>query len=100
MSYRVEEHGVMAILSFEYGDPEAPTNSFELDLVLRLSESTNIVGISTNCLQSFGPNFKCLAEVATGQLPHLSTQVQVSNDGLLPSSGNNLIVGPLRPDPV
>lgn len=91
----MEEHGVMAELSFEYIDPEAPTNGFWLRLGLRLSESTDLVEISTKCLQSLGPNFKCLAEEATGQLAHLSTQVQVSNDNLLPSDLNWVF----RPDP-
>ncbi|CAM0954828.1 unnamed protein product [Alopecurus aequalis] len=93
-----EEHGVMAELSFEYTDPDAPTNGFWLRLGVGLSESTNLVEISTKCLQSLGPNFKCLAEEATGQLAHLSTQVQVSNDNFLHYYSDLNWV--FRPDPV
>jgi hypothetical protein len=43
--------------------------------MLWLSESTDIVGIFTNCLKSLEPPFKPMADVACGELAQISTQV-------------------------
>ncbi|CAM0885534.1 unnamed protein product [Alopecurus aequalis] len=96
---RTEEHGVMAWLMFEYRDLEATMNFVSLKLGLRLSESTDIVGIGTKCLQSLGPSFKGLSQVAMGELAHLSTQVHVSNQNS-DYHLRNEFVGLCRPDPL
>ncbi|XBI97104.1 hypothetical protein VPH35_033296 [Triticum aestivum] len=70
----VEDNGRVARLYFEYKDRKTPVKSFRLFLVLRLYESTNIVGVTVKCLQSLGPSFKSLAEVATGEITQVPTQ--------------------------
>ncbi|XP_037482614.1 uncharacterized protein LOC119361574 [Triticum dicoccoides] len=70
----VEEYGRVACLSFQYGDLKAPLKSFWLLLILRLYESTDIVGVAVKCLQSLGSPFKSLADVATGELTQVLTQ--------------------------
>ncbi|KAM0925722.1 hypothetical protein ACQ4PT_003987 [Festuca glaucescens] len=70
-----EDYGVVAYLMFEIKDLKTPMKCFTLDLILRLSYSTDIVGISTKCSQSLGSQFKYAAEVASGELAQISTQV-------------------------
>jgi len=48
----LEGRGVEALLWYEYFDPERLDKSLCLGLVLRLSESTDIVGAATDCLRS------------------------------------------------
>jgi hypothetical protein len=48
----LEGRGVEALLWYEYFDPERLDKSLCLGLVLRLSESTDIVGAATDCVQS------------------------------------------------
>jgi len=48
----LEGCGVEALLWYEYFDPERLDKSLCLGLVLRLSESTDIVGAATDCLRS------------------------------------------------
>lgn len=73
-SVSLEDYGRVSRLDFQYKDRRAPLKSFELTLALRLYESTNIVGVTAKCLQSLGPEFKSLAEVATGELTQVPTQ--------------------------
>jgi hypothetical protein len=70
-----EDYGVVAIAWFTFGDLKTPKKCFSLLLMLRLSESTDIVGIFTNCLKSLEPPFKPMADVACGELAQISTQV-------------------------
>lgn len=51
-----------------------PSNSFHLGSILRLSESTNIIGITIKCLQLVTPHFKSTAEFAINMLLQLPTQ--------------------------
>ena len=48
----LEGRGVEALLWYEYFDPERLDKSLCLGLVLRLSESTDIVGAAIDCLRS------------------------------------------------
>ncbi|XP_047052128.1 uncharacterized protein LOC124657657 [Lolium rigidum] len=77
----LEDYGVVGIVNLDFQDLKTPTKCFRLSLMLRLSESTDIVGISTKCLQSLGPQFKSLADVASGELTGISTQVSMITPG-------------------
>ncbi|KAM0899413.1 hypothetical protein ACQ4PT_021286 [Festuca glaucescens] len=77
----VEDYGVVAIVNLDFKDLKTPTKCLSLRLMLRLSESTDIVGISTKCLQSLEPQFKSLADVASGELAGISTQVNILTPG-------------------
>ncbi|KAM3391785.1 hypothetical protein ACQJBY_013094 [Aegilops geniculata] len=70
----VEEYGRVARLDFDYKDRGEPLRNFHLTLALRLYESTDILGVTAKCLQSLGPRFKSLADVATGELTQVCTQ--------------------------
>ncbi|CAL5091776.1 unnamed protein product [Urochloa decumbens] len=70
----VEGRGVEAALEFRYEDRKTPMRSFSLVLMLRLSESTDIVGTAIRCLQSFMPSLKPVAEIVIGELTQLPLQ--------------------------
>lgn len=70
----VEGRGVEATLEFHYEDRKIPMKSFSLALMLRLSESTNIVRTAIRCLQSFTASMKHVAEAAIGELTQLPPQ--------------------------
>jgi len=70
----VEGRGVEAALEFLYEDCKMPTRSFALALMLRLSESTDIVGTAITCLQSFTSSMKHMAEAIMGELTRLPLQ--------------------------
>uniref|UniRef100_A0A0D9W1S5 Uncharacterized protein n=1 Tax=Leersia perrieri TaxID=77586 RepID=A0A0D9W1S5_9ORYZ len=69
-----EERGLEAMMSFIYEDYKVLKNSFRLGFTLRLSESTDIMGITIKCLQLVTPHFKSIAEVVIRELTQLSTQ--------------------------
>ncbi|KAM0858139.1 hypothetical protein ACQ4PT_048022 [Festuca glaucescens] len=69
-----EEHGVVASLWFRSKDSEIPTRGFNLVLMLRLSQSTDIVGIATRCLSLLGPKFQSSAQFVTGELAQMPAQ--------------------------
>uniref|UniRef100_A0A0D3GPN2 Rx N-terminal domain-containing protein n=1 Tax=Oryza barthii TaxID=65489 RepID=A0A0D3GPN2_9ORYZ len=71
---RSEERGVEAEIRLCNDNVTMLTRSFNLRLILRLSESTDIVGIIISCLQSFGPHFKSLVENAKNTVAELPTQ--------------------------
>uniref|UniRef100_A0ACD5TFA0 Uncharacterized protein n=1 Tax=Avena sativa TaxID=4498 RepID=A0ACD5TFA0_AVESA len=73
--FHSQDNGVLALLYFCREDPDAPTDCFDVELLLRLSESTDIVGITIKCLQSLGPQFEPLAsDATTGELTRLLAQ--------------------------
>ena len=76
----VEGRGVEAALEFLYEDCKMPTRSFALTLMLRLSESTAIVGTAIRCLQSFASSMKHTAEAVMGELTRLPLQ-DISDSG-------------------
>ncbi|KAL6850082.1 hypothetical protein ACP4OV_020709 [Aristida adscensionis] len=69
-----EERGLEAMIAFIYEDSNVPENSFRLGSILRLSESTDIIGITVKCLQLVTPHFKSTAEVVIKELTQLPTQ--------------------------
>jgi hypothetical protein len=69
-----EGRGVEAALEFLYEDCKMPTRRFALALILRLSESTYIVGTVITCLQSFTSSMKHMAEAIIGELTRLPLQ--------------------------
>uniref|UniRef100_A0A0D9ZGA6 Uncharacterized protein n=1 Tax=Oryza glumipatula TaxID=40148 RepID=A0A0D9ZGA6_9ORYZ len=69
-----EERGLEAMLFFVYEDCKVPKNSFRLGFILRLSESTDVMGITVKCLQSVTPHFKSTAEIVVRELTQLPTQ--------------------------
>ncbi|TVU06866.1 hypothetical protein EJB05_46902, partial [Eragrostis curvula] len=70
----LEGRGLEAMLGFVYEDHEMPENSFHIGCMLRLSESTNILGTTIRCLQLVTPHFKSTAEVVIKELIQLPTQ--------------------------
>ncbi|WVZ61692.1 hypothetical protein U9M48_011525, partial [Paspalum notatum var. saurae] len=72
-----EERGVEVVLGYDYTGSTITDKCFYLFLVLRLSESMDIVRIATECLQFLTPQFKLAAESAMGELsllPNLLVQ--------------------------
>ena len=63
-----EERGVEALLSYVYEDRDAPEKCFNLLLMLRLSESTDIFAIATRCLHSLASLFNIVTESAIREL--------------------------------
>lgn len=70
----VEGRGVEATLEFHYEDRKTPMRSFSLALMLRLSDSTDIVGTAVSCLQSLTSSMKLVADAAVGELTQLPPQ--------------------------
>ncbi|CAM0948082.1 unnamed protein product [Alopecurus aequalis] len=69
-----DDRGVEATVGFVFQDFRAPTKSFNLGFILRLSESSDIFGIIINCMQSVTPHFRVAAEVIKRELIQLPTQ--------------------------
>ncbi|KAF7033089.1 hypothetical protein CFC21_044215 [Triticum aestivum] len=69
-----EERGLEAMLSFIYEDFKVPKNSFRLGFMLRLSESTDIIGTTVKCLQLVTPHFKSTADAVIKGIIQLPTQ--------------------------
>jgi hypothetical protein len=63
-----DERGVEAVLGYCYEDSTMAEKCFTLLLFLRLSESTDIVGVATKGLQLLTSEFKLAAEFAMGEL--------------------------------
>jgi hypothetical protein len=71
----LEGRGTEAKLIFFYEDDDAPEKNLCIGSMLRLSESTDIVGVTIKCLQLLvTPHFKSTAEAATRELANLPTQ--------------------------
>jgi hypothetical protein len=62
------------MLIFLLEDGNAPENNFFLSLSLRLSESTNIVGVVIRCLELFTPHMSSITETVKTKLTQLPTQ--------------------------
>ena len=71
-----DERGVEAQLAYSYMDSTMIEKCFLLTLSLRLSESTDIVGVAIKGLQLLTAEFKLAAECATEELTLLSTNSQ------------------------
>ncbi|TKV96215.1 hypothetical protein SEVIR_9G415500v4 [Setaria viridis] len=73
------DRGVEAELYYCYQDLKTPENSFCVWLMLRLSESTDIVGIAIRCLQLLTSQFELAIESAVGELTLLPGLQDVSD---------------------
>ncbi|CAL5047004.1 unnamed protein product [Urochloa decumbens] len=72
---RLDDRGVEAKLLFVYEDDEAPEKNLCLGSILRLSESTDLVGTIVKCLELLvTPHFRPAAESARKELAQLPTQ--------------------------
>ncbi|KAJ1265804.1 hypothetical protein BS78_08G101900 [Paspalum vaginatum] len=72
---RLDDRGVEAKLLFVYEDDEAPEQNLCLGSILRLSESTDIVGTVVRCLELLvTPHFRPAADSARRELAQLPTQ--------------------------
>jgi hypothetical protein len=96
-----EERGVEAQLQYLYVDRKAVDKSFRTNLLLRLSESTDLVGIAIKCLQSLASLFNLAAESATGELTLLANLHDMSQSFDPPMAGMHIEHTHFwRPDPV
>ena len=68
------KHGTEASLVFVQKDSNAPENNFFFSIMLQISESTDIVGITIKYLQLFAPHFKSVVEIIRRELTKLSIQ--------------------------
>uniref|UniRef100_K4A0M0 Rx N-terminal domain-containing protein n=2 Tax=Setaria TaxID=4554 RepID=K4A0M0_SETIT len=71
---RNAEHGIEASLMFIRKDGNAPENDFFLTVMLQISESTDIIGITIKCLQLYTLHFKSTVESIRNELTQLPTQ--------------------------
>ncbi|KAL6885522.1 hypothetical protein ACP4OV_010301 [Aristida adscensionis] len=71
---RFDERGLEAMIAFVHEDCTVPKNNFRLGFMLRLSESTDIIGTTVKCLQLVTPHFKSTAEVVIKELTRLPVQ--------------------------
>ena len=69
-----EERGLEAMVTFIYLDCKVPKNNFRLGFMLRVSESTNIIGTILQCLRQVTPHFKSTAEIVINKIRQLPTQ--------------------------
>ncbi|KAF7033076.1 hypothetical protein CFC21_044206 [Triticum aestivum] len=96
-----DEGGLEAILSFMYEDCKVPKNNFGLVVMLRISESTDIIGTTVKCLRLLTPNFKSTADRVIREIIQLPTQDLscVAHEGHL-TDMHKLLVRWFRPDPL
>ncbi|TVU40774.1 hypothetical protein EJB05_14251, partial [Eragrostis curvula] len=74
---RSVDRGVEVSIIYKYKcDARLPGKSFCLFLILRLSESTDIVGIASNCLRALTSQFKLVTRSAIGEVTQIPTYVQ------------------------
>ncbi|CAN6202909.1 unnamed protein product [Urochloa humidicola] len=100
-----EGRGVETVLIYQYRDCKMPERSFNLVLILRLSESTDIAGIAIKCLRSMASQFKLVIEAAIGELTLLPNLQYIAHSHArcyaeidLESYNNDSQY--LRPDPI
>uniref|UniRef100_N1R4E6 Uncharacterized protein n=1 Tax=Aegilops tauschii TaxID=37682 RepID=N1R4E6_AEGTA len=68
------DRGLEATITYIYEDRKVPKNNFTLGVMMRLSESTDIIGTTVKCLRLVTPHFKCTADVVIREITHLPTQ--------------------------
>jgi hypothetical protein len=82
-----EERGVEVWLGYLYKDATMLEKSFYVCLIIRLSESTDIIGVAIKCLQLLTSQFKIDAKSAVGELTLLAYSQDVSHSYELPWAG-------------
>ncbi|CAM0145202.1 unnamed protein product [Urochloa decumbens] len=99
-----EGRGAEAELQYRYEDRKMPEKGFRLTLMLRLSESTDIVGIAIKCLLSLASQFRLVTESAIGELSLLPDLLDISNSFAPSLAGIKLqyirYSDIFRPDPI
>ncbi|KAL6880267.1 hypothetical protein ACP4OV_011832 [Aristida adscensionis] len=104
LGIHLEDRGVEARLGYTYMDTERPEQCFHLALILRLSEDTDIVGITIKCLQLVTYRFNLATESAIGELTQLSHSPDISKLGAHEmawiTENHAELSKLLRPDPV
>ncbi|KAF8700132.1 hypothetical protein HU200_034498 [Digitaria exilis] len=70
----VPDRGMEGSLIFSLEDGNMPENNFFLTLNLRVSESTDIIGIVVRCVELFAPHLSSTAEAVKTKLTQLPTQ--------------------------
>ncbi|KAF8731318.1 hypothetical protein HU200_016372 [Digitaria exilis] len=100
----LEQRGVEAQLQYLYVDHNALEKSFVTNLLLRLSESIDLVGVAIKCLQSMTSLFNLAAETASGELTLLANLHDISQSYDPPMAGMQELHAEStrfwRPDPV
>nr|CAB3500885.1 unnamed protein product [Digitaria exilis] len=79
MPLRLGDRGVEAELFYCHHDLETPQKNFCVWLMLRLSESTDVIGIAIECMQLLTSQFKLAIESAVGELTLLPGLQDVSH---------------------
>jgi hypothetical protein len=74
-----DERGVEALLAYRYEDSTVAEKCFFLGLMLRLTESTDLVEVAIKGLQLLAPQFKLAAEYAMGELTLLSNLQDIAH---------------------
>jgi hypothetical protein len=99
-----EGRGVEACLVCECFDPERLDKNFSVSLMLRLSESTDIVGTAIDCVRSSGSLQNLVAQDAIirelALLSNLQYNISSSNDPSIVAWYASIISSFLRPDPL
>ncbi|CAD6221480.1 unnamed protein product [Miscanthus lutarioriparius] len=100
----VEGRGVEVILRYEYNDLRKLEERFFINLSLRISEDTDIIGMSIKCIQRLTSQFKLVAESAIGELTLLPNLQDTFHSYVRPPSSIKEKYGRLtdliRPDPI
>ncbi|XP_066392995.1 uncharacterized protein [Miscanthus floridulus] len=100
----VEGRGVEVILRYEYNDLRKLEERFFINLSLRISEDTDIIGMSINCIQRLTSQFKLVAESAIGELTLLPNLQDTFHSYVRPPSSikekYGRVVEIFRPDPI
>lgn len=99
-----EERGLEALVGYTYSDHKRPHKSFCLLFALRLSESTNIIGIAIKCLEALASQSNIMADTATGELTLLASLQDVPHSHAPPWVGIQEMYSEMtqmyRPDPL
>ena len=74
-----DERGVEALLAYRYEDSTVAEKCFCLGLILRLTESTDLVEIAIKGLQLLASQFKLAVEYAMGELTLLSNSQDIAH---------------------
>jgi len=101
----VEGRGVEVILRYEYNDLRKLEERFFINLSLRISEDTDIIGMSIKCIQRLTSQFKLVAESAIGELTLLPNLQDTFHSYVLPPNSilketYGLLTDLIRPDPI
>ena len=85
----LERRGVEAVLRYHCFDPERLDKSFSLDLMLRLSESTDIVGAAIDCVRSSASllNLPAQDAIVMGHLTQVRNLQEISDSYAPPRVG-------------